>query len=253
MQKAAIDMTDHFSRTFPDAVYSVEMREKKAKTMLAVLSTFLKADAKTLTVLDLGSSTGIIADYLAGFFGKVFGIDIDREAVAFARKTFRRNSHGFLLADAMDLPFSSNAFDVLICAHIYEHVPDPHRLMDEIRRVLKPGGLCYFAADNRLILREPHYNLPFLSLLPRPISHIYLRLCGKGNRYEERLLTYGRLRKLVNRFFLTDFTEKIIQSPRLFHADYMIPEGTTKAQVARWVVKYAYWLCPGYVWLLRKI
>lgn len=242
----------NFSRTFPEAVYSVQGREKKARTMLAVLKALLQVDLKTLSVLDLGASAGIISNALADFFGKVVGVDIDREAIAFARQNFQRSNLRFLLADAMDMPFPNDAFDVSICAHIYEHVPDPHRLMDEIHRVLKPGGVCYFAADNRLALREPHYNLPFLSLLPRSLSHLYLRLCGKGSRYEERLLTHGALRKLVNRFSLIDFTEQIIQSPRLFYADYMIPEGTTKAKVARLVVNYAYGLCPGYVWLLQK-
>lgn len=242
-----------FSRTFPEAVYSVEGRERKAKTMLAVLRAFVKADPKSLTLLDLGSSAGIIANSLAEVFGYVVGIDIDPEAIHFAQSSFKRDNLHFALGDAMDLPYFSNTFDVVICAHIYEHVPEPRRLMDEIHRVLKPGGVCYFAADNRLTLHEPHYNLPFLSLLPKPLSHVYLRLSGKGSRYDERLFTYGALRKLVNRFSLTDFTEKIIQSPRLFHADYMIPEGTTKARVARWVVKYAYGLCPGYVWLLQKL
>lgn len=221
--------------------------------MLAVLKVFLQVDLKTLTALDLGSSAGIISNSFAGCFGKVVGMDVDREAIAFARQNFQKSNLRFILADAMDLPFPSDAFDVLLCAHIYEHVPDPHRLVEEIHRVLKPGGVCYFAADNRLTLREPHYNLPFLSLLPRLLSHLYLRLCRKGSRYEERLLTYRVLRKLVNRFSLIDFTEQIIHSPRLFHADYMIPEGTIKARIARWVVKYAYGLCPGYIWLLRKL
>lgn len=243
-----------FSDIFPEAVFSVEGRERKAQTTLAVLRDFLKdVDLKSLRLLDLGSSAGIISNYLSNYFGKVFAMDIDRSAVHSAQRSFKRHNLHFVVSDAMDAPFPDDAFDVLVCAHIYEHVPDPRRLMDEIHRVLKPGGVCYFAADNRLTIREPHYNLPFLSLLPRPLSHVYLRLSGKGSHYDERLLTYGALRKLVNGFSLTDFTEKIVQSPRFFHADYMIPEGTIKARVARWVVRYAYGLCPGYVWLLQKL
>ena len=39
-----------------------------------------------------------------------------------------------------DLPFSNDCFDALICNHVLEHVPDDHRAMAEMRRVLKPGG-----------------------------------------------------------------------------------------------------------------
>ena len=43
-------------------------------------------------------------------------------------------------ADLMDMPFESNAFDVVICSHVLEHVPDDVRAMRELRRVLKPSG-----------------------------------------------------------------------------------------------------------------
>jgi SAM-dependent methyltransferase len=39
-------------------------------------------------------------------------------------------------------------------------------LLDEVWRVLKPGGLAYLACPNRYSLVEPHYRLPFLSWFP---------------------------------------------------------------------------------------
>ncbi len=52
-------------------------------------------------------------------------------------------------------------FDVVTCTHIYEHVPDAQRMMDEIYRVLGTGRrLCYFAAENRIRLWDGHYDLP---------------------------------------------------------------------------------------------
>lgn len=43
-------------------------------------------------------------------------------------------------ADAAYLPFSSHAFDVVVCSEVLEHVPDPRPVLGEIRRVLVPGG-----------------------------------------------------------------------------------------------------------------
>ena len=43
-------------------------------------------------------------------------------------------------ANLMNMPFESNAFDVVICSHVLEHVPDDFQAMRELQRVLKPGG-----------------------------------------------------------------------------------------------------------------
>jgi len=42
--------------------------------------------------------------------------------------------------DIMAMPFPGHAFDVVLCSHVLEHVPDDIQAMKEIRRVLKPGG-----------------------------------------------------------------------------------------------------------------
>lgn len=43
-------------------------------------------------------------------------------------------------ADLTNTPFESNSFDIVICSHVLEHVPDDLKAMGEIRRILKPGG-----------------------------------------------------------------------------------------------------------------
>jgi uncharacterized protein YbaR (Trm112 family) len=48
-----------------------------------------------------------------------------------------------LYADGLQLPFPDDVFDAVLSQAVLEHVPDPHRAVDEIRRVLKPGGTVY--------------------------------------------------------------------------------------------------------------
>lgn len=43
-------------------------------------------------------------------------------------------------ADICDLPFKDNEFDMIICNHVLEHIPDDTKAMQEIYRILKPGG-----------------------------------------------------------------------------------------------------------------
>ena len=47
-------------------------------------------------------------------------------------------------ADICDLPFEDNAFDVILCNHVLEHIPNDTKAMNELRRVLKPGGIGVF-------------------------------------------------------------------------------------------------------------
>ena len=44
--------------------------------------------------------------------------------------------------DVTDIPIEENSFDLVLCNHVLEHVPDDRRAMSELLRVTKPGGLC---------------------------------------------------------------------------------------------------------------
>jgi len=68
----------------------------------------------SLQALDIGSSTGIIDNYLAGHLGHVVGIDIDDKAIEFARENFTGDNLEFHIGDAMNLDFPDTSFDVAI-------------------------------------------------------------------------------------------------------------------------------------------
>jgi predicted SAM-dependent methyltransferase len=47
-------------------------------------------------------------------------------------------------ADICDLPFEDNSYDIILCNHVLEHIPDDTKAMSELYRVLKPGGMGIF-------------------------------------------------------------------------------------------------------------
>jgi len=241
-----------YSKIRPESVFDGPSRLRKAGTILAVLQDHFLSGCRHLKLLDVGCSTGIIANFLAGYFHEVVGIDIDANAIWFARSTFRRPNLEFKLQDGLSLDFKEDALDLVVCAHVYEHVPDPDRLLSEIHRVLRPGGICYFAAGNRLAVREPHYGLPFLSYLPQEAANAYLRWSRRGSVYYEKHRTVWGLKRLVRRFTVVDYTHRLIQTPALFGFDYLLKAGTRRHRLAKFAVRHFYWLCPTYVWLLQK-
>ena len=47
-------------------------------------------------------------------------------------------------ADICDLPFNDNSYDVILCNHVLEHIPDDTQAMKELYRIMKPGGMGVF-------------------------------------------------------------------------------------------------------------
>jgi SAM-dependent methyltransferase len=135
----------------------------------------------------------------------LYGFDID---VSFVERPER-----MVGADVEQLPLADGSLDFVIMNHLYEHVTRPDAMFREAFRVLTPGGGAYVTAGSRLALIEPHYRLPFLSWLPRPAASAYLRISGRGERYEGiRFLTYRPLTEHMRAagFVVNDITERAI-------------------------------------------
>lgn len=233
------------------AMYDETGRERKAITMVAVLRDALGDGLRHARCLNIGCSTGIIDKFLAPFVGTMTGLDIDEAAIAYANEHHATGNLSFRVGDAMAIDAADQSIDVVVCSQVYEHVPDPDRMMREIRRVLTPGGVCYFAATNRLCVVEQHYFLPFLSMLPPALADRYLQITGKGTHYYERHRTYWNLKRLVSAFDVSDYTRKLIDDSDRFHTRYMTGTGI-KATILKAWIRVAYWSFPGYIWLLRK-
>lgn len=234
------------------SVFNREQRERKARTIIRVCQDFLQRDDLAhLCLLDVGSSSGAIDNYLADFVLSVTGIDIDQPAVAHAQATFDKPNLQFTHGDAMSIDRTDNSVDMVVCSHVYEHVPDASRMFSEIYRILKPGGFCYFSGNNRVMLMEPHYHLPFLSLLPRFLAHGYMRLAGKGLYYHEKHVSYWSLQRLCQGFDIIDYSAKVISDPDKFEIAYMLRKGSVKHRVACFLATHMKWVTP-HIWILQK-
>ena len=115
--------------------HDLESRRLKAKTIIAVLNNWYQKNPGNLSdkkMLDVGASTGAMDYFLADDLSEVYGIDIDHSAIELATREYKKKNLKFAMGDAMDLKFADESFDVIVCSHVYEHVPDADRLMKEM-------------------------------------------------------------------------------------------------------------------------
>ncbi len=81
-----------------------------------------------------------------------------------------------------DLPFADNSFDLVTTWQTLEHVQDVEKCLDEMLRVVKPGGKVRISAPDYRCWYEPHYRLPFLPCMNRYLAAIYLRILNKPTK-----------------------------------------------------------------------
>jgi 2-polyprenyl-3-methyl-5-hydroxy-6-metoxy-1,4-benzoquinol methylase len=242
---------ERFSETHEAEMYDAAGRELKAAKVIAILEDTL-GDLRALRLLDIGCSNGLMTRFYGERFKTVIGVDFDQPGIEYAIANNKAANIEYRVGDAMATGLPDGSVDIVTCTHVYEHVPDAMRMMDEIYRVLRPGGACLFIGGNRLTLVDADNHLPLLSLLPRPLAHRYMRLMNKGDRYYERTRTVWSLRKLVARFELHDYTARVVEDPQRFQATDVVAPGSFRQRTASLVLKTAYWLAPTYIWLLTK-
>jgi methionine biosynthesis protein MetW len=96
--------------------------------------------------LDVGCGTGnSYAVELQRRGASYVGVDISAEAVERARAA---GLDALVIADAAELPFAAESFDVVLCIEVLEHLFTPDQAVKEIHRVLRPGGRLVASAPN---------------------------------------------------------------------------------------------------------
>lgn len=108
-------------------------------------------------VLDVGVGTGLSLSVFPSYC-KVVGIDLSKEMLGKAKEKIESNNldHIKVLAmDAMCIGFPDDTFDKVFISHVVSVVPDPYRLMSEVKRVCRKGGqvviVNHFKSGNKLV------------------------------------------------------------------------------------------------------
>lgn len=103
-------------------------------------------------VLEVGCGAAVDLARFARGGAITTGVDLAPSAIALARENFEQQglTGRFEVADAEHLPFPDSTFDCVYAHGVVQYTANPQRLVDECRRVLKPGGEAIFQVYNRV-------------------------------------------------------------------------------------------------------
>lgn len=142
-------------------------------------------------ILDAGCGVGLYAQHFGKLGARVYGVEIDFERAAEARRTLP----GIVQASVEALPFADDVFDIVFSHEVLEHVSNDRAAVHEAYRVLKPGGYLAIFVPNRGYPFETHGiywrgryrfgNIPLVNYLPTPLRN---RLCPHVRAYSRHAL-----------------------------------------------------------------
>ena len=129
---------------------------------------------KNIKILNIGAGTGNDIETIKKF-GQISVLDIDKKVLDLIPNNLVKEK---VIADACNLPFDNNSFDLVVSFDVLEHIKNDNQAVLEIKRVLKFNGLFVFTV--------PAYNFLFSS----------------HDRYLEHFRRYNKkqIQKLLNSF-----------------------------------------------------
>ena len=142
-----------------DGHYQAQTFRSRLNFLRSALSV---ADLHGRQWLDAGCGSGALSRWLAESGAEVIGVDAAPTMVQCAAElavaTPATRGIRFEIANVNSLPFPDAEFDGVVCSSVLEYVSAPHKLVDELSRVLRPGGILVISVPNawsveRMLLR----------------------------------------------------------------------------------------------------
>ena len=235
----------------PDPHWGSTNRDQKARNILQCLNLLTKVELRTLSCIDIGCGSGGISRHLAPHFKEVCGVDPEPWQ-RWKEYTSQCSNLSFRDEFIETLSLDDNSVDIVICNQVYEHVPSPETLIAQVFRILKPGGVCYFAGPNLLYPIEPHVHWPFIHWIPRRPALAILRIFApeKEKILDAYSTTYWRLRHWLRAFDIVDAVPQLVK----FRAESSQPGNIWRVfrPVPLALLRTLGFLSPGFVFLITK-
>jgi len=125
---------------FYDFWYDTPLGAYADRAEKRAIYSFLKDLPPNSLILDLGTGTGVLLQFLLKKKFEVIGIDFSKDMIKRAKEKIGKKQGTLAIGDIENLPFQKEAFDVVTAMTTLEFVKNVKKLLQEIRRVLRSGG-----------------------------------------------------------------------------------------------------------------
>jgi len=201
---------DYFEERDVDAYIEDRRMELRRDVINDALKKYLPSGSR---LLDVGCGLGDVMNGIPASYGyKMFGFDFAASNVKVASRRLEGKAE-IKQGSIYEIPFESNSMDAALCLEVLEHIEDDKKAMQEIARVLKPGGFLigavpyyyYWPDYERLMGHFRHYSRESFGDLCRGAGlqpEVYLP--NHPNWHEKYTLAYPWVRikhMIFGRFF----------------------------------------------------
>lgn len=181
------------------------------RTSGETLETWLRAELSPASrVLDVGCGRGGVLEVCWREVALPVGLDPDWASLA-----ERRAPLPVVCGWGCPLPFANASFDVVLMVWVLEHLPDPHAVLSEVARVLRPGGACLALTPNARhpLIWANRLSQALPALQSRLVRALYARAEADTFRVHYRANTPAQIRHLANQVGLLPEALCVIADP----------------------------------------
>ena len=191
-----------------DETHPNYLRWKRAREISIARGKFVESivsqefECRGLTILDLGSGEGGTTNV---FSKNNFVISFDLSKIRLQRQSNSDVNSQKICGNISDIPLKKKSFDLIILQDVIEHLQLTNRLVDELYGLLQERGIIYLSTPNKFsvfnILADPHWGVPFISLLKREsVKKYFLNYFRKSEVNREDIPELLSLRVILDLF-----------------------------------------------------
>jgi ubiquinone/menaquinone biosynthesis C-methylase UbiE len=193
-EESSIKQFSNWSGSYERGLLGKYFRYSAATSVTAALLYKRKAER----ILDIGAGTGLLFEHLQSTYmpKRIVALDISESMLSIAKK--KRMAKPTLLtaiiSSATSIPFDSNYFDIAFCINAFHHFPDHEKVLVEIARVLRNGGIFVlldlsldgqlrkvWAKINKQAFKEPYAKYHTTSELKLHLKNAGLKIVHTQN------------------------------------------------------------------------
>ncbi len=136
-------------------------------------------------LLDIGCGTGLFVEKFVKNGGTAIGLDISGKMIA--RAQVRCPTSEFIVGTGEKIPFTNNSFDAISSLLVFSYVKDPHAMLNESYRVLKPGGVISICTLGKKLITR---GIPAIYQLGEKmnVKHVVMKDFGEHYYDEDEMI-----------------------------------------------------------------